>query len=174
MFREKCREFGIVLKPHGVKGELMIKTAFQLPDHFELTESIFFEIEGLLVPFFIEEYTISSSETVIIKLEGLSDKNKSIRFIDCKVFIEKTKKNSAGKTPFDALSFIGFSVINQDRQKLGLVNNIMDIPGNFLLSVLHGESEILIPFNEELLINIDKKKKLIQLKIHPGLLDLNK
>ena len=127
-----------------------------------------------MVPFFIEEYTIASSETIIIKLEGLSDKNKSIRFIDCRVYVEKAKKNVFGKKSVDVTEFIGFSVMDQDRKNMGIVDNVMDIPGNLLLSVLQGEKEILIPFNKQLLIDIDKKKKMIQVQVHPGLVDLNK
>jgi 16S rRNA processing protein RimM len=171
MFRETCQEFGIVLKPHGVKGELLVKTNFQLPEQFELTESIFLEIEGLLVPFFIEEYTISSTESIIIKLTDINDKNKTLRFIDCKVFI-KDEKNQI--VSFSTTSeIIGYSIIDQDGKRMGTVKGIEDIPGNLLLIIVYKEKEILIPFHEQLIIKIDKRKKILTIEINPGLIDLN-
>jgi 16S rRNA processing protein RimM len=172
MFREKCQEFGIVLKPHGVKGELLVKTNFQLPEQFEIAESIFLEIEGLLVPFFIEEYTVSSSESLILKLADINDKNKTLRFIDCKVFIEcKGKYKTKNFSNTDEI--IGYTLENQDGKNYGVITGIVDIPGNMLLTVTFNKKEILIPFHEQLFIKIDKRKKVISMLINPGLIDLN-
>lgn len=161
-----------MLKPHGVKGELLVKTKFQLSEHFEITESIFFEIEGLLVPFFVEEYSISSTESLIIKLADINDKNKTLRFVDCKVFIEGNVKEEA-KNYSDNNEIIGYTIEDQDRKQLGIVSGIEDIPGNLLLKVMCKKKEILIPFHEQLIIKIDKRKKVISMVINPGLIDLN-
>lgn len=171
MFREKCREFGIVLKPHGVKGELLVKTNFQLSEHFELTESVFLEIEGLLVPFFVEEYTISSTESLTIKLADIDNKNKTLRFIDCRLFIEDDGKKN---TKADSTGIIGYTLEDQDGKRLGIVSGIEDIPGNLLLSVIYNKKEILIPFHEQLVIKIDKRKRIISMEVNQGLIDLNK
>lgn len=171
MFREKCREFGIVLKTHGVKGELLIKTVFEISEEYELAESIFLEIEGLLVPFFIEEYTVSSNQTIIVKLSCIDNKNKAIRFVDCNVFIEKTKSKTP-KAEFSTSDLIGFTVLNQDGKNLGKIIDFMDIPGNFLITVMYGNKEILVPFNEHVLIDFNKSKKQVILDVQEGLVDL--
>lgn len=171
MFREKCREFGIVLKTHGVKGELLIKTVFEISERYELAESIFLEIEGLLVPFFIEEYTVSSNQTIIVKLSFIDNKNKAIRFVDCNVFIEKTKSKTP-KAEFSTSDLIGFTVLNQDGKNLGKIIDFMDIPGNFLITVMFGNKEILVPFNEHVLIDFNKSKKQVVLDVQEGLVDL--
>jgi 16S rRNA processing protein RimM len=138
-----------------------------------MAESIFFEIEGLLVPFFIEEYSISSSQSIIIKLVDVPDKNKALRFIDCKVFIEETRKNICKKSQLDYSNVIGYMLNDQNGNTLGIVTGVVDIPENFLLTVLYGKKEILVPFNEYALIKIEKRKKIITLEVQPGLIDLN-
>lgn len=171
MFRSKCREFGIILKTHGVKGELLIKTAFEISDEYNLAESIFIEIGGLLVPFFIEEFSISNQEAIIIKLIDINNKNKALNFVDCKVFVEGLNKPSK-KLNFSNSDLVGFTVINQDNKKIGNITDFMDIPGNFLIYVNYQNKEILIPFNEFVLIDFNKKKKQIILNIEKGLMDL--
>lgn len=171
MFRDKCREFGIVLKTHGVKGELLIKTAFEISDEYNLAESIFIEIDGILVPFFIEEFSISNEEAIIIKLADVSSKNKALEFVDCKVYVEGLKKSSK-KLSFSNSDLIGFTVLNQDNKKIGNITDFMNIPGNFLIYVKYQNKEILIPFNEFVLIDFNKKKKQIILNIEKGLMDL--
>ena len=160
-----------MLKTHGVKGELLIKTVFEISDNYELAELIFLEIEGLLVPFFIEEYTVSSNHTIITKLSDVDNKNKAVRFVDCNVFIEITKLKTQ-KVEFSASDLIGFSVLNQDGKNLGKIIDFMDIPGNFLITVMFGNKEILVPFNEHVLIDFNKPKKQVTLDIQEGLVDL--
>ncbi len=171
MFRNKCREFGIVLKTHGVKGELLIKTTFEVSDNYKLAESIFIKIDGLLVPFFIEEYSISNQEAIIIKLSDIDNKNKALKFVDCKIFVEGLKLSSK-KFDFSNSDLIGFTVINEDDKKIGKITDFMDIPENFLIYVKYQNKEILIPFNEFVLIDFNKKKKQIILKIEKGLFEL--
>lgn len=171
MFRNKCCEFGILLKTHGVKGELLLKTVFEISENYNLTGAIFIEIDGLLVPFFIEEYTIASNQTIIVKITDLNDKNKALKFIDCKVYIEGIKKQK-NKYNFSNSDLIGFTVINQDDKKVGKITDFMDIPGNFLICVEYSSKEILIPFNELLIIDFDTNNKQVTLKIEKGLFNL--
>ena len=171
MFREKCCEFGIVLKTHGVKGEILVKTAFEIPVKFKIPGSIFFEIEGLLVPFFIEEYVIQNEEIVQLKLFDIDNKNKALRFIDTTVFIEEFVFNS--KKQASPATVIGYELLDQDGELIGSITGMMDIPENFLLTVSFNNQEILVPFNEHVLIDIDKKKKRVVLNIPPGLKELN-
>lgn len=171
MFRNKCCEFGIFIKTHGIKGELLLKTVFDISENYNLAESIFIEIDGLLVPFFIEEYTIASNQTIIVKVADISDKNKALKFIDCKIFILNNRKQK-NKYIFSNSDLIGYNVINQEGVEIGEIADIMDIPGNFLVCINYRNKEILIPFNESLIIDFDINKKQVILKIEEGLFNL--
>ena len=61
---------GCLGKPHGVKGEI----AFSFDDDvFDRQEAdfMFVMIDGLLVPFFFEEYRFSSDVVALVKFEGV-------------------------------------------------------------------------------------------------------
>lgn len=172
MFREKCCEFGLVLKTHGVKGELIVKTVFHLSRKLKIPGSIFFEIEGLLVPFFIEEYVIQNEDIIQLKLFDINNKTDALRFLNCKVFIGEFVFSL--KKQADPSAITGFDIYNQDDECIGKITGIMDIPGNFLLTVSYKDREILVPFNEYVLIDIDKKRKKIKVNIPQGLIELNR
>ena len=171
MFRDKCCEFGILLKTHGVKGELLLKTVFEISENYNLAGAIFIEIDRLLVPFFIEEYTVASNQTIIVKIADINDKNKALKFVDCKIFILNDKK-SKNKHNFSNSDLIGYTVNNQDGIEVGKISNFMDIPSNFLVCINYNNKEILIPFNEKLIVDFDKNKKIIILNIEEGLFNL--
>ena len=72
--REELIKIGRFNKPHGVKGELSFTFT---DDVFDRTECpyIVCEIDGIFVPFFIEEYRFKSDTTALIKLEDVDNGN---------------------------------------------------------------------------------------------------
>ena len=74
--REELIRIGRFNKPHGVKGELSFTFT---DDVFDRTECpyIVCEIDGIFVPFFIEEYRFKSDTTALIKLEDVD--NEAVR-----------------------------------------------------------------------------------------------
>ena len=76
------------------------------------------------------------------------------------------------KHNFSNADLIGYTVNNQDGIEVGKISNFMDIPSNFLVCINYNNKEILIPFNEKLIVDFDKNKKIIILNIEEGLFNL--
>lgn len=74
--KEDVFKIGRIGKAHGVKGEV----TFQFDDDiFDRTDadSLFIEIDGLLVPFFIEEYRFRSDDVALMVFEGVDTEEKA-------------------------------------------------------------------------------------------------
>jgi 16S rRNA processing protein RimM len=69
---------------------------------------------------------------------------------------------------------IGYLTIDQNECELGQVIDLMISKEQTLLKVDHNGDEVLIPFVEEFIIKIDKRKKILYLDLPDGLIDLNK
>ena len=52
--KENCQKIGTIIKAHGVKGELIVQFDVEIFETLRETESIFIEIDGYLVPFFLK------------------------------------------------------------------------------------------------------------------------
>ena len=63
---------GSLLKSTGVKGEIILKFNNDLSEEILKLESILVEVDGKLVPFFIDKIQIKSTQTVIVQIEGLT------------------------------------------------------------------------------------------------------
>ena len=62
---------GHVQKTHGIKGELSI---FLTSDFDSLDFDYFvFEMDGILVPFFLQDWRFKTAETALVKLERVDD-----------------------------------------------------------------------------------------------------
>ena len=155
--REELIRIGRFNKPHGVKGELSFTFT---DDVFDRTECpyIVCEIDGIFVPFFIEEYRFKSDTTALIKLEDVD--------------------NEAGARPFTLLDeapgdyFIGFTVIDSEKGELGKIVSIDDSTENVLFEVEYNGRLLLIPAVDEFVCEIDEDDRKLYLNIPDGLLDL--
>ena len=87
--KEDCYWLGTIIKTHGIKGELVLKLNNLLAEDLIEMESVFLEVEGLLVPFFIEDIYAVTSQTCIVQFEWLDTENKSTEFTGCRVYTDK-------------------------------------------------------------------------------------
>ena len=170
---------GRIGKPHGVKGEMN----FMFDDDvFDTTDSdyIIIETEGILVPFFFEEYRFRNDNTAIIKLEGIDTQEQAREFTNCVVYFERSKAENAEDETSSLLSpqknrqIVGFTIVDaQTGKSIGTVNDIDDSTINVLL-VIESEDrqQVLIPANEDLIEGIDLQRQTITMRLPDGLLTL--
>lgn len=157
-------------KPHGVRGELL----FQFTDDvFDTTDAdfLFVAIEGLPVPFQIEEYHFRSDELAIIKFAGIDTEQAARELTGCDVLFPRSEAIEDG---FNIGALVGFSVVdNATGKTVGQIISVDDSTDNLLLCVQTPEGkEVLLPAPDELIKDIDTEGHAILMVIPEGLLDL--
>ncbi|HNW51606.1 MAG TPA: ribosome maturation factor RimM [Prolixibacteraceae bacterium] len=170
--RDNCFEIGFVKKTHGVKGEVQIAFQEGLDEIVEELEYLFFEVEGLLVPFFIDSIFSIGANSAIILFETLDSKEKANEFTGCKLFIEK-EWLAENDIPFSPQLLVGFTLIDPSKGKIGKITHVDDYGGNFVITVLHKRKEILVPLNEDLIHQFNPKELTLTIECHDDLFDLN-
>ena len=191
---------GRIGKPHGVKGEMNFMFT---DDVFDRTDSdyLIIEVEGLLVPFFIEEYRFRSDETALLKLCDIDTQEQARQFTNCEVFFERSKAD----TPDDELTWaqiVGFRIVDGSNGKtVGEIvavddsteNTLFEVqienapPGTTSLETASSETassettssgtktaqrQVLIPASDSLIRSIDTQSQTIIMTIPDGLLAL--
>ena len=170
---------GRIGKPHGVKGEMN----FMFDDDvFDTTDSdyIIIETEGILVPFFFEEYRFRNDNTAIIKLEGIDTQEQAREFTNCVVYFERSvAENEEDETsllspPSSIRQIVGFNIVDaQTGKSIGTVKDIDDSTINVLLVIeSEDQQQVLIPANEDLIEGIDLQQQTITMRLPEGLLTL--
>ncbi len=170
--KDDCILFGSIGKPHGTKGAFVLLLRNIKANEIKKRDSVFVEIDGLLVPFFIELFQPSSNDAVLVKVEDLDSESKAKSFSGLNVYVSKDKISKKKKSMDQPFELSGFSVIDVKKGFIGVVFDIADIAGNPLLIVQQGKQEILIPWHEDIILQVDQKKKEIQIEAPEGLFDL--
>jgi 16S rRNA processing protein RimM len=169
--KSESQLIGILAKLHGYKGEFLLISDFYLSEEISNWESVFIEIDGLLVPFFINTLSLINDDSAIIGFEGITSSEQAKEFLSCNVFQLKALVNTM-ENKFDPNQLAGYKIIDEQAGLIGAITQILDYNNNLLFSVLRNGDEILIPANEEIIIKVNHKKKEIIIAAPQGLLDL--
>ena len=86
--KDEVFKIGIFNKPHGVKGEISFTFTDDIFDRGECEYWVGL-LDGIFVPFFIEEYRFRSDTTALVKLEGVDTSEKARMFTNVEVYFPK-------------------------------------------------------------------------------------
>ena len=171
--KEDVYQIGKMGKAHGLKGEIN----FQFTDDvWDTTNSDYLicEVDGILVPFFIEEYRFRSDATAIVKLEDLDTADAVQFLVNCDVFFEKKYQEELDEDEVSLNYLVGFKMLDGDNgQEIGTIVDIDDKTDNWLFIVERTDgSEVMIPAHEEFISEIKQEEKTMVMDLPLGLLDL--
>jgi len=163
---------GRITKISGYEGAVAIRLEKSFTENIPPLESVFLEIDGRPVPFFISAYDYSGADILKLSFKGYESVEKISEFTGCRVFL--TSVNAGEPDNDDINNLIGYTVLNTDNFIIGKISEIIQNPGQWLLSVNSPEDkEILIPFHEDFVVRIDDDKKIMEMDIPDGLIELN-
>lgn len=170
--KEDVFKIGHFAKPHGIKGEITLVTDCDL---FDDSDDLFVvcDMDGILVPFFVEDYRYKTDSTLLLKLEGVDSEVVAREFSNRDVFypLERVDEDSlVGDITWD--NFIGFEVIDEKEGRLGIITNVDDSTINVLLQIDYDGRDLLLPAVEELVRDVDYEQKQMMLSVPEGLLAL--
>ncbi|GAE85222.1 ribosome maturation factor RimM [Bacteroides reticulotermitis] len=170
--KEEVYKIGILNKPHGIHGELQFTFTDDIFDRAD-NDYLVCLIDGILVPFFLEEYRFRSDSTALVKFEGIDTAERARVFTNIEVYFPK--EYAEEESDVSELSwnyFIGFRLDDIHHGLLGEVVDVDTLTINTLFVIDHQGDELLVPAREEFIVGIDQEQKLITVDLPEGLLTL--
>ncbi|MDR1526280.1 MAG: ribosome maturation factor RimM [Dysgonamonadaceae bacterium] len=169
--REALVKIGKFHKPHGMKGELSFSFT---DDSFDEGENPFLicELDGIFVPFRLEEYRFISGSAALVKLKTIDSDSKARRLTNREVYFPKNRIRTSGEDEIQTWDyFVGFALIDKKLGEIGTVSSVDDSTLNTLFIIDRNDEELLIPAAEEMITYIDEAGKKIYLTLPEGLFD---
>ena len=173
MDKDKCCLFGTFVKVNGFKGELVLKSYYFLSEKLESIPSIFIEIDGILIPFFITNFIIRSSFAALIKLEDIDNTFAAKELIGKNIYTTKDNFHFTEDSFVQSSQLIGYTIVDDNDKEIGEIYDTINIRQNPIAMVRINNKETLIPINNKAIISIDDENKIIKLHIAEGLLEIN-
>ncbi|MDD4036091.1 MAG: ribosome maturation factor RimM [Bacilli bacterium] len=159
---------GKIVNTHGIKGEL------RLLSNFRYKALVFVKGMSIYIGAQKTKEKIASYRTHknfdMIMLESLSNINEVLKYKGMDVYIER-KDIQLGNNKFLDEDLIGLSVYT-DNKCIGIVTDIISNPGNDLLVIItEDKKELLIPYVDPFIKEIDLKKNKIVVNLIEGLIE---
>ena len=166
--QEEVYRIGRLGKTHGVKGEVSLQFDDDIFDRVD-ADYLVLELDGILVPFFIEEYRFRSDTVALIKFEDVDTQQRANELTGCDVYFPRAlAADDEGEVSLSLL--VGFDLVEANGgMTIGRIAAIDDTTVNLLFELEDGR---LIPANDDLIRDIDTKRKTIKMEIPEGLLEL--
>ncbi len=163
---------GRIGKVHGFEGAVTVKLEKIFYGNLPEMETVFLEIEGRAVPFFISWLEYGGGNVLKLKFEGYNSIEKISEFTGCRVFLTSDPENTAAT--INIMDLKDYKVILQDNTPLGIITEIIQNPGQWLITIISPDKkEILIPFHDDFILKINHSKKTILMDLPEGLTEIN-
>jgi 16S rRNA processing protein RimM len=170
--KEEVYKIGLFNKPHGIHGELQFTFTDDIFDRVDCDYLICL-LDGIFVPFFIEEYRFRSDSTALVKLEGIETAERARMFTNVEVYFPVKHAEEAEDGELSWNFFVGFRMEDVRHGELGEVVEVDTTTVNTLFVVEQEDGEeLLVPAQEEFIVEINQEKKLITVELPEGLLNL--
>lgn len=165
-------QIGVIGRPHGLAGEVSMHFTDDVFDRVD-ADYLFIEVEGILVPFFMETYRFKSDSTALLKFIDIDSVEQARRLTECRVFFPRSLSDSDDED-ISLSELVGFSLKDSSTgQTVGLIEAVDETTINTLLEVTTPEGhDLLIPFDPDLVDNIDMEQQQLTLHIPEGLLNM--
>jgi 16S rRNA processing protein RimM len=170
--KDNCILLGTLAKPHGTKGSLVIRFSGLKAEDIKKRGLVFVEIDGLPVPFFIESFQEKTEDSVILKIEGIDTETKAREFIGYPVYVMKEQVKLHPAHAKNTATIKGYQVTDIHLGFIGYAEEIIEMTNNPILSVLNEGREFLVPVHEDIILEIDDKRKVIRINAPEGLFDI--
>lgn len=170
---ERGNHIGTLVKPHGYKGEMLLKGKTEILQ--ELTEGIplFIEIDGQRIPFFIEEvYNDAPAEKVIIKLAFIDSDTAAGRYVSCEVYSD-SGTSVATVREIHLSDYRGFTCIDRSSGAECTVTDYIESSDNPILVLNYKGNEVLLPANAAFILEVNTDTQTIEAEFPDGLMDLD-
>lgn len=165
----ETEEIGYISKTHGLKGHVILRLNELINIDKEGIKSIFLDINGSQVPYFIEECRPNNTG-YIIKLETIDTVDTSKKLIGKKAFAltDFILENDESLN-----EFIGYAIIDTKLGNIGNISEVDEKTDNAIVKVIHPSGvEIILPFNDDFIVEIDDDLKTIEFNAPEGLIEM--
>ncbi|MEM6261788.1 MAG: ribosome maturation factor RimM [Bacteroidota bacterium] len=166
-------ELGYILRAHGIRGEVKVVLDVQDPtDYLSLSGCYLALNASPPTRYKINRFTLAGKNQAIIKFKTINDRDAAETLKGHTLLIPQDALPDLGNEHFYYFEIEGFTVLTPEREEIGKVIRIDEMPAQDLLVIDYKSKEIPLPLVEEIFLGVNKEKKQVQVHIPDGFLEL--
>jgi len=167
-----CFYLGKITKRYSFKGEVILNLDTDDPQGYQNLKLVFILINGKLISFVIEKSSYQKKSMLRVKFEGINSEEDVSSLLNKEIYLPLDLLPNLDGKKFYYHEIIGYKVVDSNYGPIGSIEKVNDKPTQSIFVIKYKERQILIPINEEIIKEIDRKNKSIYISAPNGLIDL--
>lgn len=167
---------GLLKKPHGLKGDVLVVPLTDAPAQIFVAGRtlLVMNAEGQATGVELKvKYARDYHRAWLLHFEGIDDRDALEKMRDRYLGITVGEQRPLAEGEFYRYELVGMAVQLKDKSPVGTVREVIEAPQGLLLSVMReGGKDHLIPFVAGTVRRVDRGAKTITIEPPTGLLDL--
>lgn len=161
-------KIGQIVNVVALKGEVKVYNYSDYKERFDELDYIYVEDNKTNI-----DKVRYMKEMVILKLEGINDRNAAEVLKGKNVYIDENQLRELPEDTFYIKDLIGFEIRDQEDNKIGKLKDVIQNSAQDLYEIeRENKNTTFIPAVEEFILDINVKGKFIKIKFIEGILDL--
>jgi 16S rRNA processing protein RimM len=161
---------GRVTRLHGLKGEVVARSAGDHPFFVSVGMRVWFVPPPPTVRDSVIEVVRETSKGFVLRLTGVSDPNTAQSLVGTTLSVLESDLPDGWDA--EEPDEVGFTVIDEERGELGMIDEII-VTGANDVWVVHGGplGEVLIPVIDDCVMGVDVEARVAHVRLLPGLVE---
>ena len=169
---------GLITSCHGINGQVKVKSLSDFEERF-LKPGIRWlqkENESPSKIKLISGFKQPGKETFIIKIDGVTNRNKAEQLKNYKILVETNQLPKLKKEEFHLLELVNLQVKTLENDGLKIIGKVVNLENEqnnlLVIELFKNQKKVLIPFVKEIVPLVDVKNNFLIIDPPKGLLDL--
>ncbi|MBI3160765.1 MAG: 16S rRNA processing protein RimM [Chloroflexi bacterium] len=158
---------GVVRRPHGVKGEVLLAVLTDFPERLQ-PDTVLYLGEDF------EPHALASlrghNDGLLVRFEGVASRDDVADWSNLNAYVRAADRPPLPEGEYYLHQLLGLNVVAEDGEALGVLADVLETGANYVYVVRTPEGkEVLLPAIPEVVLNIDVPGGVIQVHLLEGL-----
>lgn len=161
---------GTIVSTHALKGEVKIYSTTDFrKERYQIGSTLYIKKDNQMIEVTIKSYR-PHKEFELVTFENFNDINAVMPFVKCKIYVSGNNLQTLDEDEYFYHQLFECLVYHEN-QLIGKVVDIVNYGASDIL-IIHDNNnkEVMIPFVNEFIVDVDTENKKIQIEVIEGLL----
>ena len=168
MDRQGFVEIGLFIGPHGIKGEVKVKSFTEIPENLFVYDEFFLGNQTKPIKL---KLVRKIKQNLICIVEDIKTRNEAEKFKNLIIYVRRDNLPLLKDEEFYQRDLLDFQVYNLERHNLGFVTSFNDFGGGLLVEVEKNKKRFYLPIGKPFLKDINYKDKEVILNLDLGFIE---
>ncbi len=169
--RQTLYAIGKIVKPFGIKGEVVVEPLTDSVDRFRKTRRVFLgATDGDATETHVTSVTLDH-RGVRMSLAGIADRTAAEKIVGMYVFVQESERVRLPRGRYFVDDIVGLAVVDQNHNRIGVVKEVLSLPAHDVYVLDIRGREVMIPAVHEFVRRIDLDARVMEVRMIEGMLE---